>query len=256
VAIDTAINSPVVNNNAVTVVGTVDFNGLVSGPGDFFGPGTANFNGGMAPGASPAAASFEGNVSLGSNNTLFMEIGGTAAGTQYDQINGSGQLTLGGALQVSLISGFIPSAGQEFNILDWGSLAGTFSSLNLPTLAGLTWNTSQLYTTGVLSLDAAGVPGDYNNDGTVDAADYVVWRKVSGTAAPLPNDPHGGTIGANQYSTWSSNFGQFSGNGASSAFPASPSATDSAIPEPRTIALAAVGILLVPRYRRTAKNRC
>jgi hypothetical protein len=25
------------------------------------------------------------------------------------------------------------------------------------------------------------LPGDYNGDGTVDAADYVVWRKTLGT---------------------------------------------------------------------------
>ena len=42
-----------VNNNAMTVVGSVNFNGPVSGPGDFFGSGTARFNGGLAPGASP-----------------------------------------------------------------------------------------------------------------------------------------------------------------------------------------------------------
>jgi hypothetical protein len=34
---------------------------------------------------------------------------------------------------------------------------------------------SKLYTTGEVTLLAeSGVPGDYNNDGSVDAADYVV----------------------------------------------------------------------------------
>ena len=47
----------------------------------------------------------------------------------------------------------------------------------------------------------AGVAGDYNDDGTVDAADYVIWRKHQGTTNTLPNDPTGGMIGTAQYNT-------------------------------------------------------
>jgi hypothetical protein len=85
-------------------------------------------------------------------------------------------LSLGGTLAVSLINSFTPVAGQEFDILNWGTLSGTFSSNNLSTLSGLTWNTSQLYSTGVISLTSAALLGDYNLDDTVDAADYVLWR--------------------------------------------------------------------------------
>jgi hypothetical protein len=59
------------------------------------------------------------------------------------------------------------------------------------------------------------LPGDYNDDGTVGAADYVVWRKYEGTGTTLPNDPHGGTIGANQFDTWRANFGNVYGSGSS-----------------------------------------
>ena len=91
-------------------------------------------------------------------------------------LTASGQLALDGSVVVSL-NGFMPSAGQMFDVLDWGpgSLVGVFSSLHLPGLAGgLVWDTSQLYTTGVLSVR---LPGDFNFNGVVDAADYVVWRK-------------------------------------------------------------------------------
>ncbi len=91
-----------VNNNSVTVVGTVDFDGLVSGPGDFFGPGTANFNGGMAPGASPAEVQFEGDVALAASNTLFIEIAGTTLGADYDSLSIAGSADLDGLLSVSL----------------------------------------------------------------------------------------------------------------------------------------------------------
>lgn len=68
-----------------------------------------------------------------------------------------------------------------------------------------------------VDLGAAFVPivvplvGDYNDDRTVDAADYVVWRKNEGTANGLPNDPAGGVVGAAQYDNWRSSFGRRGG---------------------------------------------
>ena len=44
------------------------------------------------------------------------------------------------------------------------------------------------------------IPGDFNHDGTVDAADYVVWRKTDGDDQP-------------GYNTWRANFGQPAGSG-------------------------------------------
>jgi hypothetical protein len=67
------------------------------------------------------------------------------------------------------------------------------------------------------------LPGDFNHDGFVDAADYVVWRKIDG-----------GPVG---YNSWKSNFGELAafGSGAS---------TSAVIPEPEAHVLlmfAAVG---------------
>jgi hypothetical protein len=56
---------------------------------------------------------------------------------------------------------------------------------------------------------SVGIAGDYNNNGAVDAADYVVWRDFLGTVSSLPNDPHAGTtIDTDQYATWAANFGK------------------------------------------------
>ncbi len=175
VALHTTINGAVVNNNAVTVVGTVDFNGLVSGPGNFFGPGTANFNGGMAPGASAAQINFEGNVNLSSSNILQMELGGATPGTQFDRLHIDGHLSLAGTLQVSLLNNFFPTAGNIFDLLDWGTQDGQFSSVQLPNLGGaLGWNTSQLYTSGQLSVvNVNFLQGDWNRDGQVTEADIL-----------------------------------------------------------------------------------
>ncbi|MEX2169160.1 MAG: hypothetical protein WD851_07605 [Pirellulales bacterium] len=80
----------------------------------------------------------------------------------------------------------------------------------------------------------ATIPGDYNNDGTVNAADYVVWRDRTGAGAPLPNDPLGGAIGVEQYNQWKANFGRTAGSGNGSA--------ESTVLEPATVALLLVGL--------------
>lgn len=49
--------------------------------------------------------------------------------------------------------------------------------------------------------------GDFNNDGVVDAADYVVWRNASPTAT-LPNDRTPGAVSASDYDDWRVNFGK------------------------------------------------
>jgi hypothetical protein len=49
--------------------------------------------------------------------------------------------------------------------------------------------------------------GDYNNNGTVDAADYVVWRKNLNQPVTLPNDPTPGMVDTSDYNVWRGNFG-------------------------------------------------
>jgi hypothetical protein len=75
------------------------------------------------------------------------------------------------------------------------------------------------------------LPGDYNNDGTVNAADYTVWRNnVGQPAGTLPNDSVGGAIDADQYLSWKANYGQANGSGSG--------ADVAPIPEPTTMILA------------------
>jgi hypothetical protein len=81
---------------------------------------------------------------------------------------------------------------------------------------------------------AAGIAGDYNNNGAVDAADYVVWRENLNTTNTLPNDPNGGTIDNDQYNTWRSNFGKSAGIGSGNL---------NAVPEPTTAVVALMGLV-------------
>jgi hypothetical protein len=81
--------------------------------------------------------------------------------------------------------------------------------------------------------------GDYNADGTVDAADYVVWRKGLGTS-----------YSQSDYDVWRSNFGKTAGNGAAlpSAQPLS-----AAVPEPPS--LIAAGLLLAAAFTGAVARR-
>jgi hypothetical protein len=53
-------------------------------------------------------------------------------------------------------------------------------------------------------LDNVAAPGDYNGNGTVDAADYVLWRH----GGPLSNEEHtSGTVSQEDYTEWRARFG-------------------------------------------------
>jgi len=103
----------------------------------------------------------------------------------------------------------------------------------------------------LVSSDAAAtIPGDYNGNGAVDAADYIVWRENEGTNNVLLNDPIGGAIGQAQFDQWRAHFGQTAGSGAIAN-------ASVAVPEPATlllISLAAFCVLL-NRPIRTVRHR-
>jgi len=68
----------------------------------------------------------------------------------------------------------------------------------------------------------AGVPGDYNDNFVVDAADYVLWRN----GGPLKNEVNTvGTVDLSDYDAWRARFGNTSGSGSA------------AVPEPAVMGL-------------------
>lgn len=77
-----------------------------------------------------------------------------------------------------------------------------------------------------------GTPGDYNGNGTVDAADYVLWRN----GGPLQNEVDvPGTVNAADYTAWKARFGNTSGSG---------NLGSEAVPEPNSFAIV-LGVLIV-----------
>ena len=92
-----------------------------------------------------------------------------------------------------------------------------------------------------------GVPGDYNGDGTVDAADYCVWRDSFGQTGPnLAADGDGsGQVDGVDYDIWRWNFGT-SASGTAALSHSAP------VPEPASAALLllAAGALAIAATRR------
>jgi len=85
---------------------------------------------------------------------------------------------------------------------------------------------------------AGALLGDYNMDGKVDAADYVLWRKNN-------------INGAQGYTDWRNNFGAMAGSGSAEV-----ASAVSAVPEPASpvlLSLAALGVLAFARGKRASR---
>jgi hypothetical protein len=97
-----------------------------------------------------------------------------------------------------------------------------------------------------VGMSPAAVPGDYNGNGVVDMADYVLWRN----GGPLQNEiADVGTVSAADYTAWRGVFGNTSGSGSGSAL------SSIAVPEPTTamLILATTGVLLAARRKHAVK---
>jgi hypothetical protein len=88
-----------------------------------------------------------------------------------------------------------------------------------------------------LTLVPPEVAGDFNRNGTVDAADYTIWRNTLGKSGLglLADGNANGEIDSGDYDIWKSHFGQTSGVGAAQA-------TDSVAPVPEPCGLASLAI--------------
>lgn len=127
----------------------------------FTGGGRFLFEGGVSVGDSPGLGGVAGDAVLGDASLFRAEIAGLAPGSGFDHFSVGGGLQFGGTLQLSLLDGFAPQAGQRFDLFDWGRSSGQFGRLDLaaaPLAAGLRWDASRLYVDGSLAVAAVPEP--------------------------------------------------------------------------------------------------
>lgn len=101
------------------------------------------------------------------------------------------------------------------------------------------------YSVTTLVFVSDGLPGDYNGDGEVDAADYTVWRDSFGlTGDQVADGNEDNIVNEDDFLLWRENFGRTElggGGGASAA---------AAVPEPATLSLAIWCALTLVLWRR------
>lgn len=93
------------------------------------------------------------------------------------------------------------------------------------------------YVPGVVTV----LNGDYNGNGVVDSADYVLWRHALATSTALPRDSTPKSVSMADYDVWRANFGQAAAAGSFDV---------ATVPEPTAIALATICGLAASFFRK------
>lgn len=180
-----------------------------------------------------------GEISPPPNNSVWQMLiaGNSFAGANAKALNGGANVPLHSDLAhwaagtSSVVYG--TSTPQEV-AMDPDILDGTrkrFTALDAAGMKDIGWDV----------IAPPGVNGDYNNNGAVDAADYVLWRSKLNQNVTLPNDTTPGNVGSADYTVWRSNFGATAGSGTL--------LVGDAVPEPTSFASVLVGGLVVLLWR-------
>jgi hypothetical protein len=157
---------------------------------------------------------------------------------QHDEFfldEGDGYVPFGGTPPddgIYLVALQLRMAGLENSLpffLLYGTPGSTFEALND---AAEPWVEEMVDT-----LVPTGLPGDYNGNGVVDAADYTAWRDALAVpGATLLNDPTPGSVDESDFAYWRSHFGDsLTPGGGSGALGGA--AQGFAVPEPATAVL-------------------
>jgi endonuclease I len=196
-----------------------------------------------------------GNVALGSGLApvsfyLFNlnATSGFTAALDLDSVAASGNtsaFTTNLAPFSNLAAGASQAFTSSFNVAAVGAFMAAYTlTLSDENLSGATNKTLTLTLKGVSRL-----AGDFNNDGSVDAGDYVVWQRSLGQSVGAAYDGADGdgnlTIDNADYDVWRAHYGQTA--------PGSGQSLSAAVPEPATMWLIAISAAFVCHCVRRSK---
>jgi autotransporter-associated beta strand protein len=233
------VNGSLATGSAVAVNG-----GVLGGTGTIGGPVTVASGGTLSPGASIESLDV-GSLAMSGGKLTFELAAPGSPGVTSDLLNvvdTNGLSITSGTVDLIDFGGL---ASGTYTLVEYAGTALGDATVDLLTIglqpAGFTYDLVDNATN--LSIDLvvtpAGVSGDHNGDGKVDAADYVVWRKD-----PTMHDNDQG------YLDWRANFGTGSGAGSSSSL-----GTDrTSVPEPASPTLVATSLALLFGWRRHARS--
>jgi len=123
-----------------------------------------------APGLPLGRLDVDGDFAQDAGGTLVVELGGTIAGDEYDQLAVTGSATLAGTLHVALADGFVPTIGDRFDVVTAGAVSAAFDAPALPSVPGLRF---------VVKVSATAVtvvvtwPADVDGDLDIDIDDFA-----------------------------------------------------------------------------------
>ena len=181
-----------------------------------------------------------------------------AAGIDYDRINVVDILTLqndpGNPVSINLLSldvnndpgeatHFDMSSNYAWTLISAGNIAGFDPAGFVVDATGFLNAVNGLFSVSkvgnelklVYSPQAVALPGDFNGDGQVGAADYVHWRKFDGSPVT--------------YETWRANFGRTMSNGGGTIVGVSN------VPEPASIPILLLSSLILMSSRPSRYSR-
>jgi len=171
----------------------------------------------LEPGLSAGILTIDGDYEQESDGTLAIELGGTAPGT-YDQLVITGNATLAGTLDLSLINGFDPQPGDSFEILTAASVTGAFDTIEGWDLGGgkmfyVTYSETDvtLHVDTVVGLEIIPSPaeiylgfplklcamGQLSLGGAADVSDWAAWSSDNPAIASVDEtgEIRGETVG-------------------------------------------------------------
>jgi hypothetical protein len=187
-------------------------------------------------------------TALGSATLFSSTITGTAAFRSVDVSGLAIDVTAGDKLAFGLRKN--PDSGihiMPFDNADPYAGGNAFSRNLGPPIAA--WQTQSTWDFGfktyVLTEDMGGLLGDYNDDGTIDAVDYTVWRNTLDSGGSLLNDATPEDVTIDDYDYWKAHYGDSTPGAGGVSF----------VPEPGTATLFGLSLCLCVGWLSASRRK-